>query len=408
MNSVTSEISDEAINKFFDIKLDKVYPSIEEFKKALKSGNRLRFYMGVDTTAPRLHIGHIIPFLKMAQLQKMGHEIIFLMGDFTAMIGDPTDKGSVRVKLSKEEVTKNSQEFLEQIKEIIDFDSNQNPAKVMYNSQWDSKLNFEAILEIASNFTVQQLIERDMFQKRLNDNKPIYLHEFLYPLVQGYDSVAMKVDGEFGGSDQTFNMLAGRQLVKQYLNKEKFVITTKLLLSSDGVNKMSKSVGNCIFIKDTPEEKYGKVMAIPDSLIMHYNEILANFSPEELEGISQRIKTSPMEEKKNLAFMVVEMFNGKESAKKAQQNFENTVQNKQTPEDIVEIPRGTLNIIEPISIKELLYILKLVDSKSDAKRLIGEKAVEIDGKLILEPNESFDINTISLIRCGKRNWRKLI
>ena len=408
MKKPNIDTTDMSIDKFFDNKIDKIYPSNDELKKILKTGKQLRFYMGADTTAPRLHIGHVIPFLKMAELQKMGHEIIFLMGDFTAMIGDPTDKSATRIKLTKDEVTKNAKAFLSQITNLIDFESKENPAKVLYNSTWNSKLKFEDVINLASNFTVQQMIERDMFQQRIQSNKPIYLHEFLYPLIQGYDSVAMEVDGEFGGSDQTFNMLAGRDLVRNFLNKEKFVITTKLLLSSDGINKMSKSIGNCIFINDTPEEKYGKVMAIPDSLIMHYYEILTDFDSQKLLSIKKNIENNPMAEKKALSFKIVEMFDGKNDAVKAQQYFEKTVQKKEAPEDIVEIKRNTLNVNMPISVKELLFTLKLVSSKSDAKRLVGEGAIEIDGQLINDPNEQIDINKISLIQSGKRKWRKLI
>ena len=404
------ETSDEVIEKFFDRKIDKVYPLADEFKKALKSGTKLRFYMGADATAPRLHIGHVLPFLKMAELQKMGHEIIFLIGDFTAMIGDPTDKSATRVKLAKEEVTENANNFLNQIKNIIDFESKENPAIIKYNSEWDSKLDFEKIIELASNFTVQQMIERDMFQKRIQNNKPIFLHEFLYPLVQGYDSVAMDVDGEFGGTDQTFNMLAGRELVKVYNNKEKFVITTKLLLSSDGINKMSKSVGNCIFIKDSPEEKYGKIMAIPDSLLLHYYELLSDMNESDFTLLAENIKKNdnPMQIKKDLAYMVVKMFDGEESAQKAKDYFENTVQNRQIPEEIESISREKLKSEEGITLKDLIVKMGFVGSNSEAKRLIMENAVEVDDIVVSDPNAQVNIDTINLVRAGKRKWKKII
>jgi tyrosyl-tRNA synthetase len=403
--------NDEAIEKFFDRKIDKIYPSVEEFKKALKFGKRLRFYMGADSTAPKLHIGHILPFLKMAELQKMGHEIIFLIGDFTAMIGDPTDKSSARVKLTKEVVNENAKNFQSQIDKIIDFESKENPAKVEYNSKWDSKLNFEDVIELASNFTVQQMIERDMFQKRLQDKKPIFLHEFLYPLIQGYDSVAMDVDGEFGGTDQTFNMLAGRDLVKVYNKKDKFVITTKLLLSSDGVNKMSKSVGNCIYIKDSPEEKYGKVMAIPDSLLIHYYELLSDQDENGFAILKEKVtqNENPMQIKKDLAYIVVRMFDGEDSAQKAQKFFEDTVQNKQIPTEIETISKDTLRIEGGIiTLKDLLVKMGFVDSNSDAKRLILDNAVEIDDIVITDPNTQININSTTLVKAGKRKWKKLI
>jgi len=406
------------IEKFFDRKIDKVYPSVEEFKKALNSDKKLKFYMGVDATGPKLHIGHVLPFLKMAELQKMGHEIIFLIGDFTAMIGDPTDKTSARVKLTKEEVDNNAKKFLSQIENIIDFKSETNPAKLLYNSEWNSKLGFEQIIDLSSNFTVQQMIERDMFQKRISDNKPIYLNEFLYPLVQGYDSVAMDVDGEFGGTDQTFNMLAGRDLVKKYNNKEKFVITTKLLLSSDGINKMSKSVGNCIFIMDSPEEKYGNIMAIPDSLLLHYYELLSDFTEDDFNILKEKVEKNdnPMQIKKDLAFMVTKMFDGEEMARQAQKHFEDTVQNQLVPEDIEQITkeqiiktsseRGCV-ITGTISLKDLLVSMGFVTSNSEAKRLIQENAVEVDGEILNDPNSQINFEP-KLIRAGKRKWKKLI
>lgn len=410
MDPKKTKTSDEVIEKFFDRKIDKVYPSVDEFKKALKSGKKLRFYMGADATAPRLHIGHVLPFLKMAELQRMGHEIVFLIGDFTAIIGDPTDKSATRIKLTKEKVTENAKSFLNQIENIIDFESKENPALIKYNSEWNSKLDFEKIIELASNFTVQQMIERDMFQKRIQNNKPIFLHEFLYPLVQGYDSVAMDVDGEFGGTDQTFNMLAGRELVKVYNNKDKFVITTKLLLSSDGVNKMSKSVGNCIYIKDSPEEKYGKIMAIPDSLLLHYYELLSDRNESEFALLSQEIKENenPMQIKKDLAYMVVKMFDGEESAQKAKDYFESTVQNRQIPEEIESISREELKIEGEITLKDLIVRMGFVSSNSEAKRLIMENAVEIDDIIISDPNIPINIATTKLVRAGKRKWKKFI
>ncbi len=417
MTNISIDSSEASINRFFDRKLDKVLPNNDELKKALTGGKRLRFYMGADVTAPRMHIGHIIPFLKMQQLQRMGHEIIFLIGDFTGMIGDPTDKSATRTKLSSEEVKINSEAFVAQIKNIFDFENTNNPPEIKYNSTWNSKLSFSDVLELASNFTVQQMLERDMFQKRLEEKKPIYLHEFLYPLIQGYDSVAMDVDGEFGGTDQTFNMLAGRTLLKSLNNKEKYVITCKLLLSNDGVNKMSKSIGNCIYLVDSPEEKFGKLMAIPDSLIIHYYELLSDLSEKQLQDLTSKLKTSdnPMPFKKELAFYVVNLLDGAEAAQKAKEVFERTVQHKEVPEDILKVTRGELakRLIEQgvtgdINAKELLTALELTKSNSDAKRLILEGAVEFDEVIVTNPNLTIDLTAISLIKAGKRQWRKLI
>lgn len=412
MDNIKIDTSKEALDKFFDDKIEAILPSKEEFRKALEKGERLTFYMGADVTAPRLHIGHTIPFLKMSQLQKMGHKIIFLIGDFTGRIGDPTDKSAARPKLSDEDIEINTKAFISQIKTIFDFDDSQNPPEIKFNSEWNSKLTFTDVIELASNFTVQQMIERDMFQKRLGENKPIYLHEFLYPLIQGYDSVAMNVDAEFGGSDQTFNMLAGRTLVKNILKKEKFIITMKLLLSADGINKMSKSIGNCIFITDSNHEKYGKIMSLPDSLLVHYYELLTDFSKDEIEALKLRINTNPMEQKKDLAYRIVETYDGKEKAEEAKNEFEKTVQNKEIPTDIPTFNKIDLkNSLNPeglIALKDLITQLGMTMSNSEAKRLIGESAVEVDQQKMSDPNELIDPEKVSLIKVGKRNWKKLI
>lgn len=417
MESNKIDTSDASINAFFDRKLDKVYPTADMMKAALKSGKQLKFYMGADVTAPRLHVGHIIPFLKMSQLQKMGHQIIFLIGDFTGKIGDPTDKSAARRKLTEEEVKENSEAFVNQIKNIFNFDDAVNPPLIKYNSTWNSKLDFSDVIELASNFTVQQMIERDMFQKRLTENKPIYLHEFLYPLIQGYDSVAMEVDGEFGGSDQTFNMLAGRTLLKSLKNKEKFVITTNLLLSNDGVNKMSKSIGNCIFLTDSPNDKFGKVMSIPDNLIVHYYELLSDLNDEELSALKAKVANSdsPMDIKKELGVMLVTLSDGAESAQEAQLFFEKTVQNKEMPSDIPTLERTTLisalannGDTGATTAKEILTAAGLTKSNGEAKRLISEGAVEINEEKVTDPNATIDVSALSLIKSGKRKWLKII
>lgn len=412
MNNLTIDNSKESVDKFFDSKIDTILPSKEGLRELLLSGKQLKFYMGADVTAPKLHIGHTIPLIKMAQLQKMGHKIIFLIGDFTGKIGDPTDKSAARQKLTDEEVKVNTEAFLNQIKILFNFDDINNPIEIRKNSEWNSKINFSEIIELASNFTVQQMIERDMFQNRLKNNKPIYLHEFLYPLIQGYDSVALEVDGEFGGSDQTFNMLAGRTLLKSLKNKEKYIITMKLLLSSDGINKMSKSLGNCIFLNDSNIGKYGKVMSIPDNLILHYYELLTNKSIEELEDIKEAINNNPMTAKKELAYEVVKIFNSEEDALNAKMEFERTVQNKEIPSDIIEFKREELNDLldnnKEILLKDLITKLGITNSNSESKRLIIEGGVEIDSEKILNPNQLINPEKITIIKGGKRNWRKLI
>lgn len=402
------DTTDSSINSFFDRKIANIYPSKEALIKALKSGKQLKFYLGADTSNPNLHIGHIIPYLKMAQLQKMGHKIIFLIGDFTGMVGDPTDKTATRRQLTLEEVKHNAESFVSQIQDIFDFNNKENPVEIKFNSEWNSKLTFLDVINLCSNFTVQQMLERDMFEKRIKDNKPIHLHEFLYPVIQGYDSVAMDVDGEFGGTDQTFNMLSGRTLMKTLKGKEKLVITVNLLLSSDGVNKMSKSIGNCIFLKDTKEDKFGKIMAIPDSLILHYYELLSNLNDNELDDIKKQIENNEnlMGLKKDLAKMVVAMIDGEQAANEANIYFEKTVQNKEIPDDIPN--KNKHDIIQSlgtkINIKDLLVHLSLVSSNSEAKRLVTEGAIEINHTKIQDTNTEIDLNQENLIKYGKRKW----
>lgn len=401
-------ITDDAtVNKFFDRKLADLFPSKDEFEKALKSGRRLRFYMGADCTAPKLHIGHTIPFLKMAELQKLGHQIVFLIGDFTGRIGDPTDKTATRVQLTPDEIATNAAEFKRQVAKIIDFEDKDNPAIMVFNSEWNEQLMFQDVIELCTNFTVQQMLERDMFEKRMKENKPIYLHEFMYPLMQGYDSVYMEIDGEFGGKDQTFNMLAGRHLLKTIKDMEKFVITVPTLLSSDGVTKMSKSIGNCIFLTDSPQDKFGKIMAIPDNLIIHYYELITNLSDAEIE----KIKTmDPMEAKKQLGFLLVTSIDGDEAAGLAKSFFEKTIQEGQAPDNTPSSKRSDL--IEKYGdkpmVKDLIVGLNMAPSNAEAKRLIQSGAIEINEIKIQDINAIQDMAAINLIKVGKRNWHKII
>lgn len=392
------------IDSFFDHKIDQIYPTTKLFKDRLLSGERLKFYIGADATGPHLHIGHLIPVLKMRELQELGHEIIFLVGDFTARLGDPTDKSETRKILSEEQVNENAAKFKEQIAKYIDFESSENPAQLKFNSEWNSKLNLSDVIDLASNTTVQQMLERDMFEERIKDNKPIFLHEFLYPLIQGYDSVHMEVDGEFGGRDQTFNMLMGRTLLKNYKNIDKFVITTHFLLSSDGLNKMSKSIGNCIFIDDSPSDKFGKVMSIPDSLIGHYYRLTTNKTLEEIEQIEKELETTtdPMQLKKELAFEVTVLNDGEDKAREALTYFEKTVQNNEAPENAPLFSKKELGT-EEISLKDL--VAKAGEqTNTEAKRLIRAGAVELNGNVESDPNKLINTGSLDYIKIGKKQW----
>lgn len=395
------------LDKFFDHKLDQIYPSTKNLRERLESGERLKFFIGADATGPRLHIGHLLPVMKLRHLQKLGHEVIFLVGDFTARLGDPTDKSETRTVLSEEEVNSNASRFKDQIARYIDFDGGDNPAKLVFNSEWNSKLSFADVINLASNTTVQQMIERDMFQERMNEKKPIFLHEFLYPLIQGYDSVHMEVDGEFGGRDQTFNMLMGRTLLKNMKHKDKFVITTHFLLSSDGETKMSKSIGNCIFIDDSPEDKFAKVMAIPDDLVEHYYKFATNKSLEEIEMIMKDIENQdPMEAKKQLAYEIVVVHDGEESASTAREYFENTVQNNEAPDNAKELSKSEIG--EKISLMDLVIKTGIVPSNGEIKRLIRAGAVEVNGNTHTELDFELTVNELEYARIGKKNWVKFV
>ena len=281
----------------------------EGLERRLRNGEKLRIYLGVDPTSPSIHIGHAIALRKLRNFQRLGHKVIFLIGDFTGRIGDPADKSAMRQQLTSEEVSHNAASYVEQAGRILDIESPTNPIEVRYNADWWDKMHARDMIELAANFTAQQMIQRDMFQKRLQENKPIGLHEFLYPLLQGYDSVALNTDIEIGGTDQTFNMLAGRTLVAALQGREKYVITGRMLEGTDG-RKMSKSFNNTVGITDPPFDMYGKLMSLRDELIRDYFELCTDASDGELSEISDRLQAgvNPMDLKKRLAFDVVEIY----------------------------------------------------------------------------------------------------
>src|SRR3989344_1673780 len=324
-------MSDE-IEKILNRGVENVYHSKEALKKVLESGKKLVIYLGIDPTGSTLHIGHGVALKKLRAFQDLGHKIILLIGDYTALIGDPTDKDKTRPVLTHEEIMKNSACFKKQASAILSFDG-ENPAELKYNGEWLSKLTFEETIRLASHFTVGQMIEREMFARRIKEGKPIHLHEFLYPLMQGYDSVAMDVDMEIGGNDQTFNMLSGRTLMKQMKNKEKFVLTTKLLIDPQG-RKMGKSEGNMMTLADSPEDMFGKVMSWPDGRIALGFELYTDLPMSEIES---RTLENPMEAKKELARNIVETYHGKEKALSAMNFFERAHQKRETPKEAPEI-----------------------------------------------------------------------
>lgn len=376
----------------------KIYPSKEALIQKLKSGEQLTFYLGIDPTIPDVHLGHAVVYKKLEELRQMGHKVIFLIGDFTARIGDPTDQSSARVQLTGEEVTENARLYKEQISKVLQFDDPLNPAEMKFNSEWLAPLTFEDLIELSANFTLQQMIERDMFQERLTENKPVYMHEFFYPLMQGYDSVVMNVDVEIGGTDQTFNMLSGRDLMKKLRDKEKFVITCEFLMGLDG-NKMSKSKGNFISLREEPFEMYRKIMTLHDNLIEHYYDmIFADWTPE----IALKAKDDPMQAKKDLAFRIVEWLFDEDSSKEAADTFARLVQQDEIPS---EIPQITLT--SSVSLVDFLVEHAAITSKSDARRLIQQGGVRINEEKITDI--TYEVRPEdSIIKIGKGTFIRVV
>jgi tyrosyl-tRNA synthetase len=373
--------------------VENVYPSREEFEKALRSGKQLKIYNGIDPTGPTLHLGHGVVLLKLRELQELGHKVILLIGDFTGMIGDPTDKAAVRKKLTRAEVLKNCKNYAKQAGKILDM----RKTEIKYNSKWLGKIKLGDLLDLAAHFTVPRLLERDMFQERLKKGKTIFLHEFLYPVMQAYDSVAMDVDGEVGGNDQTFNMLAGRDLMKELKNKEKFVLATKLLVDPTG-KKMGKTEGNMVTLEDAPEEMYGKVMSWSDTLMEVAFEICTRVPMDEVKKI---ISGDPRDAKMRLAREIVTLYRSPKDAAAAEENFVRIFQKKEKPTEVESLK---LNI-ESLNIVDLLVKTKLAASKSEAKRLIEQGGVKVGDKVIADINATVEIPAEGvLIQKGKRHF----
>jgi len=391
---------EKKINNLLEKAVDEIFPSKEELKKLLLSGKRIKVYQGFDPTGPSLHIGHAVAMRKLEEFRALGHEVIFLIGDFTAMIGDPTDKTAVRKKLSREEIAENLKNYKQQASKIIDIDNKENPIKVLFNSKWLSKLTFEEIIELSSYFTVQQMIKRDMFQRRLKENKAIYLNEFLYPLMQGYDSVNMEIDVEVCGHDQIFNALAGRHLSQELLQKNKFVLAGKMFGLEEG-KKMGKTEGNMIQLDAKANDVFGKIMSFPDEKIIEGFELLTNKTPQEVEEYEKFLKkpdTNPMDVKKELAFTITEELTSQQEAEKAKKYFEDVFQKKDFKTDLEEFSTQE----KELDILTLLHKTGIVQSKGQARRLVKQMAVSIDGEKIKEPNYMLKLGKSVVLRAGKK------
>lgn len=388
------------VDTFLQHAVEGVLPTREALRERLLSDTPLRVYHGIDPTGPTLHLGHTIPLRKLAILQQLGHHVILLIGDFTAMIGDPTDKSATRKQLTREEVLANCAKYKEQAARFLAFDG-ENPAEFRFNSEWLGELRFADVVELASHFTVQQMLERDMFDKRMKENKPVHLHEFLYPLMQGYDSVALDVELEIGGNDQLFNMLAGRTLLRDLKNKNKFVLTNRLLSDSTG-KKMGKSEGNMLSLLDTPQDMYGKVMSWTDGMILPGFEICTDVSDERVAEIRESIARgeNPMSFKRALAHEIVTILVGAQEADAAAEHFTSVHSQGEKPADIAEI------FVEgDVALVDILVSVGFVDSKTDARRQIEQGGVKVDDtverdvKRVLAPNTNGH-----LIQKGKRSF----
>ncbi len=380
-----------------------ILPTKDEFRKKLLSGEKLRFYMGFDPTAKSLHLGHSQGLMILEDFRKLGHEVIFLIGDFTGMIGDPSDKSSARIKQTPEQVRENFALWKDQVKNIADFDDNNNPFQIKYNSEWLGKLNFAEVLELASNFTVQQMLERDMFAKRIKEEKPIYIHEFMYPLMQGYDSVAMDVDVELCGTDQIFNALAGRTLMQKIKNKDKIVISVKLIADEKTGMLMSKSNNTGVFLDLGVNDLFGAIMSQPDGMLRPLFLGCTRISLDEIERLMKL--ENPRDAKLELATEIVKIYHGKDEAEKAKEYFVKTISNKEIPDDVQIFPSSA----PQISILDYMVESGLATSKSDARRKIEQGGVSLNGERVASAELMLDSESFmgSIIKVGKINFRKI-
>ncbi|MDP3999989.1 MAG: tyrosine--tRNA ligase [bacterium] len=389
------------ITQLVDRGTDTIYPSREALVQLLRGRRRLKVYLGLDPTSPDLHIGHLIVLQKMRHFQELGHEVILLFGDFTAQTGDPSDKQAARQPLTKTQVLRNARAYKRQVKKLLKF-RGANPARTEFNSTWLEQMDFSGVAELAQHFTVQQLLERDMFERRMNQGKPISLREFLYPLMQGYDSVALNVDVEVGATDQTYNMLQGRKLLKEYKDKEKFVLTVPLLADSKGV-KIGKTEGNAIAIAGKPQELYGQVMHLPDEVVVPAFEWCTSQSVEAVEDLKRTIKQNPRDAKMQLAKAIVLEVQGKDAAEKAERAFVRVFQKKETPKGIPTWRAEGL----AVPLWKVLKESGMARSSSEAHRLIQQGAVQVNDVVQTDPNVSVVASAYPIIRVGKRRFLKV-
>ena len=378
----------------------------ERLEDSRKTGRPLRVKAGFDPTAPDLHLGHTVLMRKLRHFQQLGHTVIFLVGDFTSLIGDPTGRNVTRKPLTREQIDANADTYKQQVFKILD----EKLTEVRYNSEWLGKLGYEGTIRLTAHFTVSQMLERDDFSKRFQAEQPISLHELLYPVMQGYDSVALECDIELGGTDQKFNLLCGRELQRHYGQKPQIVLMTPILEGLDGVQKMSKSLGNAIGINEPPAEMYGKLMSINDELMWKYWVFLTDLKQSEVDALEAEVKAGklhPMEVKKRLARTITTGFHGEAAAITADENWARMFQQKETAEDLEELAIAYASVAGPeamqIRVPKLLIAMGLAASGAEANRKIGEKAVKLDGEVAENPNITLaELPARVVVRLGKR------
>jgi tyrosyl-tRNA synthetase len=374
----------------------------EKLKSSIEKNQPLRIKYGIDPTAPEIHLGHTVPIKKLKDFQNLGHKVIFLIGDFTARIGDPTGRKETRPILSVEEINENLKNYKEQVSKILDIDK----TEFVYNSTWLAKLNLEEIIKLTSIFTVAQILEREDFTERYKSKRPIFLHEFLYPLLQGYDSYVLKADIEIGATEQKFNLLAGRTIQSYFGEEKQVVITMPILIGTDGKLKMSKSYKNHIPINTTPFDMFGKIMSIPDDLMNDYFSLLTDVKEEIYKDL---ISKNPRDAKALLAREIVKEFFSEKEAIEAENEFNKIFREKENPSEVplVEVEKEILNSDGEIEIIEILWKKNMVSSKSEARRLISQKAVKVDGFVITDPYQKIKIQDGMIIKIGKRKFYKI-
>ncbi len=377
---------------------------VRKIERSIAKGIPLNVKLGCDPSRPDLHLGHSVVLRKLRQFQDLGHTAILIVGDFTGMIGDPSGRNKSRPPMTLEETRRNGQTYFEQASKILSHER----LKIVYNSEWLAKMTFEDVIKLASKYTVARMLERDDFEKRYSAEEPISIHEFLYPLAQAMDSVAISADVELGGTDQKFNLLVGRDIQREFGLEPQVILTMPILVGTDGVEKMSKSLGNYIAISDPPDEMYGKTMSIPDSLIYDYFVLTTNVPQAELDTIKNQLQSgtvNPRDLKRRLARELVKLYYSEEAALLAEEQFDQVFVRKEIPNELQEIEIS--NNRAEISIIQLLVELRAAKSNSEARRLIVQGGVSIAGEKINDPNYLVDLKEPIILKVGKRNFYKI-